>query len=143
MFSSIIQCCTLYCCLSSPLWSYNSRQRDSDKWKETSSFTLYSRDNRVLHRAKRSVLCALCPQYTLVGKHWWMYPEALWFCFKTSSDKKSKNTPCRLVTVWQSYLLGHIHIEPQPKWNVAPRAAWVLIIDIFMKLLWRAWEGKV
>lgn len=142
LFSSIIQGCTFYCCLSSPLWYYDSRQRDSDKWEVTWNFTLDSSDNHMLHTAKRSVPFVFCTQYSFGGKHWWTYPEAVWFCFKISLDEESKNIPCRLATNWQSYLLWHVNIEAQPKWNVTPHAAWVLIIDIFMKLLWKAWEIK-
>lgn len=143
VFSSIIQGWAFYCCFSSPLWFYNSRHRDNDKLKATSSFTLYPINNHMLHNVKRSVLLPLCTQYTFVQKRWWMYWEAVWFCFKVSLDEESKNIPCRLVTIWQSYLLWHVNIESQPKCNVAPHAIWVLIIDILMKLFGRAREIKV
>lgn len=119
------------------------RERDSDKLKATSSFTLYSSDNHMLPGAKRSIPFALSTQYSLVGKHWWMYPEAVWFCFKISLDEGSKNIPCGLVTIWQSYLLWHVNTEFQPKWNMTPHAGWVLITDIFRKLLWKSWEIEV
>lgn len=112
------------------------------KLKGTSSFTLCTSDKHMWPRAERSVSFALCTQYSLVGKHWWMYPEAVWFCFKTSLDEGSKNIPCYRVTIWQNHLLWHVNIEPQPKWKVVPQDVWILIIDIFTKLLWKAWEIK-
>ena len=115
MLFSVIQGCTFSCCLSSPLWYYSGRQRDNDNLKATSSFTSYTTDNHVLPRGRSSVSFALCAQYSLVGKHWWMYPEAVWFYFKISLDEGSKNIPCRQVTIWQNQLLWLVNIEPQPK----------------------------
>lgn len=126
----------LFTAVSLSLYGITTASRvDRDKLKATSSLTLYSSDNHMLPGAKRSIPFALCTQYSFVGKRWWMFPKAIWFCFKISLDEESKNIPCRLATIWQSYLLWHVNTEFQPKWNMTPHAAWVLITDIFTKLL--------
>lgn len=109
------------------------------RWLEASHWTLVI--TTCCTELKDQFRLFFCTQYSFGGQ-WWMYPEAVWFCFKISLDEESKNIPCRLAINWQSYLLWHVNIEAQPKWNVTPHAAWVLIIDIFMKLLWKAWEIK-
>lgn len=66
MFSSIIQGCTFYCCLSGSLWYYHSRQRD--RYIEGDfKLHLYSRDNHTLCRARQSVPLAHCTQYSFRG----------------------------------------------------------------------------